>query len=431
MEYVFKYNQSSTDPRVKNLAQIFRDQGYQVMDWHEPTDQKAIYFLEPRCEITQDLFQSAVVGSLAFGYQKQLSGINYVSLNDDENFIRQNNHLTALALQQILAKTYHGKVKKMLICGWGKLANALEQVFSDWEISVLNFNFHKIPELTDLYGDRAYFEKSPFAAFPVIVNTIPKPLIKPVAWEKRRAGQLLFDLASAPYGFDWVGVNQNDYQYQILPGLPGKYFPAEAAQAVYDSIDRYLQAQAKPTIVLGITGSACSYLKLLPILKIMVKHYEIIPVLSPNADQPNRFTNINDFKQQIRDLTGHNIITNIAGAETLSSNQRVLASVIFPATGNTIAKLTHGITDTCVLMAAKALLRNNKPCIVGLSTNDALSGNAQNIGALLNRRNFYFVPFGQDDIVKKPYSCVCDFTKVIATIDAALKGQQLQPLLLK
>lgn len=401
------------------------------MDWHEPTEQKAIYFLEPRCEIPSDLFQSAVVGSLAFGYQKQLSGIKYVSLNDDENFIRQNNHLTALALQQILAKTYHGKVKKMLICGWGKLANALEQVFTDWEISVLNFNFHKIPELTDLYGDRAYFEKSPFAAFPVIINTIPKPLIKPVAWEKRRAGQLLFDLASAPYGFDWVGVNQSDYQYQILPGLPGKYFPAEAAQAVYDCIDRYLQAQAKPTIVLGITGSACSYLKLLPILKTMVKHYEIIPVLSPNADQPNRFTNINDFKQQIRDLTGHNIITNIAGAETLSSNQRVLASVIFPATGNTIAKLTHGITDTCVLMAAKALLRNNKPCIIGLSTNDALSGNAQNIGTLLNRRNFYFVPFGQDDIVKKPYSCVCDFTKVIATIDAALKGEQLQPLLLK
>jgi dipicolinate synthase subunit B len=154
-------------------------------------------------------------------------------------------------------------------------------------------------------------------------------------------------------------------------------------------------------------------------------------VLSENANVPNRFTDIDGFKDKIREITGHNIITNIAAAETLSADKRIRCAVIFPATGNTIAKLTHAVTDTCVLMAVKALLRNAKPCVIGISTNDALSGNAKNIGELLNRRNIYFVPFGQDDAQNKPYSCICDFTKVKETIKAALDGRQLQPVLLK
>lgn len=430
MEYVFKLNLQSKDLRVQELAQIYRDKGYQVLDLVAKTDQKAIYFLEPRSQVTPEMFQDAVVGSIAFGYQKDVPGITYVSLSDDEGFTRDNNYLTALALQQIIAKDYQGK-KKMLICGWGKLANQLEKVFADWDISILNFNVHKVPELQDKYGAKGFYENAPFESFPIIVNTIPKELIKPVAWRRHVKTQKIYELASPPYGFSWVGVKQADYDYQILPGLPGKYYPKEAAAAVAACIDKHLASLAKPMIVLCITGSACSYLKLLPILKELVQEFEIIPVISPNADVPNRFTNIEDFKQQIRTLTGHNIITNIAGAETLSSNKRLRCSVIFPATGNTIAKLTHGVTDTCVLMAAKALLRNGKPCVIGLSTNDALSGNAKNIGELLNRKNLYFVPFGQDDYIAKPYSCVCDFTKVSATIKAALNGQQLQPLLLK
>ncbi len=431
MEYVFKVNQSSTDPRVTALTKIWESKGYSVLDWHDATEQKTIFFLEPRCQFDVSLFQSAVVGSMVFGYQPTLTGVNYYSLNDDEQFVRTNNYLTALALRQIVEQNYHGKQKKMLLCGWGKLAGEIAKVFQDWELSVLNFNCHKVPELKDQYDQRAYFEMAPFENFPIIVNTIPKELLKPVAWHKRRAHQVIYDLASAPYGFDWVGVNRADYNYQILPGLPGKYYPQEAAAAVADSIERYLHTLVKPSIVLCITGSACSYLKLLPILKEMAQEFEIIPVLSPNANQPNRFTNIEEFKQQIRTITGHNIITNIAGAETLSSNHRLRASVIFPATGNTLGKLAHGIIDTCVLMAVKALLRNNKPCIIGLSTNDALSGSAENIGRLLNRKHIYFVPFGQDDVVAKPYSCVCDFTQINATIRAALKGEQLQPILLR
>ena len=169
--------------------------------------------------------------------------------------------------------------------------------------------------------------------------------------------------------------------------------------------------------MLCITGSACSFVKLLNVLTQLVEHYEIYPVVSPNANVPNRFIDNLTFQSEIRRITGHEIVTNIAGAERLSSMPHLRGTILFPATGNTMAKLAHGITDTCVLMAIKALLRNNKPCIVGLATNDALSGNAKNIGELLNRRNFYFVPFRQDQPETKPYSCICDFSKVLETVE--------------
>jgi len=169
---------------------------------------------------------------------------------------------------------------------------------------------------------------------------------------------------------------------------------------------------------------------MLLILNRLVEHYDIYPVMSPNAVVPNRFVDHLTFQSEICRITGHEIITNIAGAEKLSSITKLRGSVVFPATGNTIAKLSHGITDTCVLMAVKALLRNNKPCVIGLATNDALAGSAKNIGELLNRRNYYFVPFRQDMPFVKPNSCVCDFDKVLETIECALQGQQIQPVLL-
>ncbi len=431
MEYVIKLNKRSSDSRVKELEGIFKSKGYEVFDHDEYTDKKSLYFIEPRCTPGKDIFKKSVNGSIAFGYAKNIEGIKYISLSDDELFIRDNNYLTALALMQIINKDFKNKKQKILICGWGKLTTQIEKVFTDWDISILNFNIHKIPELKDKYADKAYFEKAPFEEFDVIINTIPKELLRPSEWKILKSKTKIYELASPPYGFVWAGCDKEKFDYNILPALPGKYYPKDAAEAVNSCIERYLRALERPTIVLCITGSSCSYLKLIPVLKEMVRHFEIIPVLSPNADIPNRFTDITEFKGQLREITGHNIITNIAGAETLSANKNVKCSVIFPATGNTIAKLTYGITDTCVLMSAKALLRNAKPCIIGISTNDALTANARNIGELLNRKNIYFVPFGQDDIVNKPYSCVCDFTQVIETIKLALEGKQIQPILIK
>lgn len=453
MNYVVKLNKKSTDKRVTELGKIFAAAGYKVLDINESSAERTIFFFEPRFEIRCEMFSGVPLGSYAFGYAKALPecsqtvGIKYISLSEDETFIAENNMLTAQALKQIIGDTK----AKMLIAGWGKLTAQIEKVFSGADISILDFNIHKRPELIDKYGEKAFFAVAPTEEFPIIINTIPKELLQVAKWKKRK-GQIIYDLASAPYGIDWTGceikwldpehtVADIDYlshsrrithfvRYRILPALPGKYYPAEAGKAVYDAIMRYLEAVKKTTIVLCITGSACSYLKLLPILRGLAAEFDIIPVISENANQPNRFTNIEEFRGSLREITGHNIITNIAGAETLSVNKSIRAVVIFPATGNTIAKLTYAVTDTPVLMAAKAQLRNGKPCVIGISTNDALSGNARNIGELLNRKNIYFVPFGQDDIVNKPFSMICDFNLVGETIKKALTGEQIQPLLI-
>ncbi|MBO5229306.1 MAG: dipicolinate synthase subunit B [Clostridia bacterium] len=435
MEYVFRYNQSSTDMRVAELKKLFTQQGYQALDFNDQSSvQKGIYYLEPRVTVDEKFWRTVIQGSLVFGYQPTIdnvpAGVTYVSLNEDAEFIKANNQLTAKAFRQIVDKSYQGKNKKILICGYGKLTTALEEVFHDWKIAILNFNWHKMPELKKKYGNLAYFKDAPFQNFSIIVNTIPCSLIQVSNWEQGRNKQKIYDLASAPFGFDWRGVNQADYDYKVLPGLPGKFYPREAGTAVFDCIQRYLTAHAKPALALCITGSACSFAKMLDVLAKLVEHYEIFPVVSPNANVPNRFMDNLTLQSEIRRLTGHEIVTTIAGAERLSSMTQLKGSIVFPATGNTLAKLTHGITDTCVLMAVKALLRNNKPCVIGLATNDALSSNAKNIGELLNRRNYYFVPFRQDQPIAKPYSCICDFEQILPTVAKALTGQQIQPLLL-
>lgn len=434
MEYVFRFNQSSTDKRVLELKQIFEEQGYKTYDFQEDVKERGIYYLEPRVKVDNEFWKSVVKGSLVFGYQPEMNevptGVTYISLNNDDEFIKMNNDLTAKAFRQIIDKEYHGKSKKILICGYGKLSAALEKVFSDWKISVLNFNWHKMSEISVKYRNQAYFKSAPLQDFPVVVNTIPCPLIEVASYTHKRSKTKIYDLASAPFGFDWNNVNQADFDYQILPGLPGRFYPAEAATAVYDAIERYLSAHAKPALVLCITGSSCSFTKMLNVLNQLVEHYEIYPVMSPNAVVPNRFVDHLTFQSEVRRLTGHEIVTTIAGAERLSSLTKLRGSIVFPATGNTMAKLAHGITDTCVLMAVKALLRNNKPCIIGLATNDALSGSAKNIGELLNRRNYYFVPFRQDMPQAKPNSCICDFNQVLETVEHALRGEQIQPVLL-
>ena len=434
MEYVFRYNKSSTDARVTELKQIFISKGYEALDFATKCDQKGIYYLEPRLSLPQNFWNSVVKGSLIFGYQTKIDNlpkeVTYVSLNTDEQFIAENNQLTAKAMRQIIDQNYRNQPTKILFCGAGKLTAALGNVFHDWTIAILNYNWHKQDELKTKYGNHVYFETAPFHEFPIVINTIPSPVIKPVNWQKFRKHQKIYDLASAPFGFDWNGVKQENFNYQILSGLPGKFYPKDAAKVAFDCIDRYLTAHAKPLIALCITGSACSFVKLISVLENLAKHYDIYPVISPNANVPNRFIDNLFFQSEIHRITGHDIIMTISGAERLSSNPKLRGSVVFPATGNTLAKLANGITDTCVLMAVKALLRNNKPCIIGFATNDALSGSAKNIGELLNRRNYYFVPFRQDNPVDKPYSCICDFNQVLPTIDAALNGKQLQPLLL-
>ena len=135
--------------------------------------------------------------------------------------------------------------------------------------------------------------------------------------------------------------------------------------------------------------------------------------------------------ERIEDITGNEILYDITDVEPIGPQRLLDVLVIAPATGNTVAKLAAGISDTSVTMAAKAHLRNGRPVVVAVASNDGLSAGARNIGELLNRKNYYFVPFGQDNAKQKPNSLIADFNQIPETVEAALKGEQIQPVLLR
>lgn len=185
---------------------------------------------------------------------------------------------------------------------------------------------------------------------------------------------------------------------------------------------------------LGVTGSFCNFSKLDTVIADMKASgiKTILPIVSITVlSDANRFSTPKEIKKRLVDLTDSELIDTIAKAEPVGPKNLIDLLVIFPCTGNTLAKLAHGITDTPVLMAAKSHLRQNKPVVVALSTNDGLGANAENIGKLLNTKNIYLVPFGQDDEIKKPKSLVCDYTKILDTMYLALNGKQIQPILTK
>ena len=183
---------------------------------------------------------------------------------------------------------------------------------------------------------------------------------------------------------------------------------------------------------LGITGSFCNFGKLEGIITRIKEEGAIVyPIASYSVlKEKNRFSTPKDIKERIEDLTGNKIIDTISKAEPIGPKNLIDILVIAPCTGNTLAKLTHGITDTPVLMAIKGHIRNNKPVVLGVSTNDGLGMNGENILKLLNTKNFYLIPFKQDEPLSKPKSLVYDYTKMIDTIEMALQNKQIQPLII-
>jgi dipicolinate synthase subunit B len=162
----------------------------------------------------------------------------------------------------------------------------------------------------------------------------------------------------------------------------------------------------------------------------LTDEFDITPILSHNAANiDTRFFEAKAFKAKIEEITGKKIIETIAEAEPIGPKKLLDALVVAPCTGNTVAKLANGITDTSVTLAAKAHLRNSRPLIIAVSTNDGLGNNAKNIGALMNMKNVYLAPFGQDDCVNKANSLVADFSRIGEAVRAALSGRQLQPIL--
>ena len=186
------------------------------------------------------------------------------------------------------------------------------------------------------------------------------------------------------------------------------------------------------TLGLAMCGSFCTYARVLDAFRALAytKRYALVPIMSQASyETDSRFGSASAFRTQLEEICQHEIIHTIEAAEPIGPKKLLDALVIAPCTGNTLSKLAAGIADGPVTLAAKAHLRNERPIVLAVSTNDGLAGNAANLGALLNRRGYYFVPFGQDSAFKKPRSLVADFAKLPETIGAALRGEQLQPML--
>lgn len=184
-------------------------------------------------------------------------------------------------------------------------------------------------------------------------------------------------------------------------------------------------------IGIAFTGSFCTYEKIFPQLQKLADAGADITTIFSNASQTinSRFGTAESFLERAEQITGKPPIRTIEDAEPIGPKSLLDILVIFPCTGNTAAKLANGITDTPVLMAAKAHLRNEKPLVISLSTNDALGMNMKNIGLLLNTKHIYFVPFGQDDPMKKTNSLVANVNLLLPTITAALDHKQYQPII--
>lgn len=182
---------------------------------------------------------------------------------------------------------------------------------------------------------------------------------------------------------------------------------------------------------LALCGSYCTYEKAIAAAERLSRECELTALMSETAAATDsRFGRAEDFIARLEEITGKPVIRTITAAERVGPGKLFDALVIAPCTGNTLGKLAHGITDTAVTMAAKAQLRNGRPVVLAISTNDALSGGAHNIAALLNRKNYYFVPFGQDDPLGKPCSMAADFERIEDAVEAALEGRQLQPVII-
>ena len=184
------------------------------------------------------------------------------------------------------------------------------------------------------------------------------------------------------------------------------------------------------TIGFAMSGSFCTFSKMFPVMEALREKYDILPIFSEHVyTLDTRFGTAEEHIQRAEAICGVPVIHTIAQAEPIGPKKLLDALVIAPCTGNTLAKLSCGIADTAVTMAAKSHLRNGRPVILAVSTNDALAAAAENIGRLLARKHYYFVPFRQDDAEKKPTSMVADFSQIPRTLELALQGRLVQPVM--
>ncbi len=185
----------------------------------------------------------------------------------------------------------------------------------------------------------------------------------------------------------------------------------------------------KPKVGIAITGSFCTFRRVLEVLKTLAD-YDLVPIMSAaSVSCDTRFGSSREFVEEVEEICGKKVLSTLQQVEPLGPKRVLDALAILPCTGNTLGKLANGIADSPVTFACKAHLRNGRPVILGISTNDGLSGSGENIGKLMGRKHFYFIPFGQDDPEGKPYSLVAHMERLPQTLEWALRGEQIQPML--
>ena len=266
--------------------------------------------------------------------------------------------------------------------------------------------------------------------FDVIIGTIPAPVLTEPLLALVRKDALLLELASAPGGIDAAAAHERGLRYIRAPGLPAKYAPECAAVILRDAVYA-AAAEPLPRLGLAVTGSHCTFSRALEAFRPLKRDYTLVPILSgAAAGTDTRFFAASAFRAELEAFCGREAVDTIVKAEPLGTAQRLDALLVAPCTGSSLAKLARGVTDTAVTMACKAHLRHGAPLILAISTNDGLSGSAESIAALLQRKNVYFVPFRQDAPHQKPFSLQSDFDLLGETIKAAMEGRQLQPVLL-
>ena len=193
----------------------------------------------------------------------------------------------------------------------------------------------------------------------------------------------------------------------------------------------YTENDDRLKVGFAMTASFCTFSRVIPQMeKLLASGIDVIPIMSEkSATTDTRFGTAEDFIKRIKTITGKDILTKETEVEPLGPKRIVDALIIAPCSGATLSRLASGLHENTVTLAAKSVLRNNSPVILAVSTNDGLSMSAKNIGVLLNSKNIYFVPFGQDDPEKKPRSLVADMDKILPTLSSAMAGRQLQPML--
>lgn len=319
---------------------------------------------------------------------------------EDEEFAVRNAVPTAEAAVQIAEE--QGKLLKgarCLVLGCGRIGKVLVKELAEVEAEV------------DTYD--------------IIFNTVPERILDEDVMAKIGENQLVIDLASEPGG-------RFPNSLRAL-SLPAKYAPETAAEIMRDVIVREVAKERRLVVGFALTGSFCTIPNIFPVIQKLVDGgMEIVPIVSEAvAGTDTRFGGASEFLAELEGICGRKVITTIVGAEPIGPQKMLDILVVAPCTGNTLAKIAMGVTDSSVSMAAKAHLRNGRPLVLGISTNDGLAGNAKNIGELMNRKNVFFVPFGQDNAVSKPNSLVAEMGRIGETIEAAMRGRQVQPVLIR